>query len=77
MFPIAGQTAGPIGLKFFVDTHGWPGVSQAKKIEIFFFPKLFFTRATPGPSAGMFIKMYNIYLHVYTKRENVRYTHAI
>ena len=25
MFPIAGQTAGPIGMKFFVDTHGWPG----------------------------------------------------
>ena len=25
MLPIAGQTAGPIGLKFFVDTHGWPG----------------------------------------------------
>ena len=25
MFPIAGQTAGPIGLKFFVDTKGWPG----------------------------------------------------
>jgi len=25
MFSIAGQTAGPIGLKFFVDTHGWPG----------------------------------------------------
>ena len=25
MFPIAGQTAGPIGLKFFVDTQGWPG----------------------------------------------------
>ena len=25
MFPIAGQTAGPIGLKKFVDTHGWPG----------------------------------------------------
>ena len=25
MFPIAGQTAGPIGLKFFVDTHVWPG----------------------------------------------------
>ena len=22
---IAGQTAGPIGLKVFVDTHGWPG----------------------------------------------------
>ena len=24
MLPIAGQTAGPIGLKFFVDTQGWP-----------------------------------------------------
>ena len=24
-FPIAGQTAGPIRLKFFVDTHAWPG----------------------------------------------------
>ena len=25
MLFIAGQTAGPIGLKFFVDTHEWPG----------------------------------------------------
>ena len=25
MLPIAGQTAGPIELTFFVDTHGWPG----------------------------------------------------
>ena len=25
MLPIAGQTAGPIGLKFVVDTQGWPG----------------------------------------------------
>ena len=25
MFPIADQTAGPIGLNFFVNTHGWPG----------------------------------------------------
>ena len=25
MFPIAGQMAGPNGLKLFVDTHGWPG----------------------------------------------------
>ena len=24
MLPIAGQTAGPNGLKLFVDTHGWP-----------------------------------------------------
>ena len=26
MLSIAGQTAGPIGPKFFVDTHEWPGV---------------------------------------------------
>ena len=25
MLRIAGQMAGPIELKFFVDTHGWPG----------------------------------------------------
>ena len=25
MLPIGGQTAGPIGLKFFMDTHGWAG----------------------------------------------------
>ena len=25
MLRIAGKTAGPIGLKFIVDTHGWPG----------------------------------------------------
>ena len=25
MFPKAGQMAGPNGLNFFVDTHGWPG----------------------------------------------------
>ena len=25
MLPIADQTAGPNGLKFFVDTHWWPG----------------------------------------------------
>ena len=24
MLRIAGQTAGPIGLNFFLDTHGWP-----------------------------------------------------
>ena len=30
MLPIAGQTAGPIGLTFFVDTHGWPGGVKGK-----------------------------------------------
>ena len=28
MLPIAGQTAGPIGLKFIVDTRGWPGLKS-------------------------------------------------
>ena len=44
MFPIAGQTAGPTGLKFFVDTHGWPGgCYRLKKIENkFFFVRNFF-----------------------------------
>ena len=35
MFPVAGQTAGPNGLTFFMDTHGWPGVPKAKKHRIF------------------------------------------
>ena len=25
MLPLAGQTAGPIGVTFLVDTQGWPG----------------------------------------------------
>ena len=64
MLCIAGQTAGPIGLKFFVDTHGWPGVLYAKKMFCFFhniffliyffsnFFFKFFSRATPGPLAS-------------------------
>ena len=40
MFPIAGQTAGPIGLQFFVDTHGWPGGSYWLKNR--FLKKYFF-----------------------------------
>ena len=38
MFPIAGQTAVPIGLNNFVDTHG---LKAKKKIPNFFF-KFFF-----------------------------------
>ena len=61
MFPIAGQTAGPIGLKFFVDTHEWPGGDIGfKKNPKFFFLKfffnLFFLWATPGPSVSYLIK---------------------
>ena len=50
-----GQTAGPIGLKFIVDTNWWPGVLYAKKIINLFFKmffKIFFTRVTPGPVAS-------------------------
>ena len=54
MLPIAGQTAGPNGLKFYVDTRGW-GVSKAKKNSNFF-SNIFFSQATPGPSAS------NIYI---------------
>ena len=45
MLRIAGQMAGPIGLKYFVNTQGWR--YRLKKFEIFFIP-----RATPGPSAS-------------------------
>ena len=40
MLPLAHQTAGPIGLKFFVDTHGWQRCYRLKKsyfFQIFFF----------------------------------------
>ena len=35
MLRIAGQTAGPIGLKFFVDTEGWLGGVIHKKFNFF------------------------------------------
>ena len=42
MFPIAGQTAGPNGLNFIVDTQGFPGgVLGFKKIELFLLKKKF------------------------------------
>ena len=37
MLRIAGKTAGPIGLNFFVDTHGWLGGVIDLKNRIFFF----------------------------------------
>ena len=36
MLPIAGPTAGPNVLIFFVDTHGWPGVVIGEKVQYFF-----------------------------------------
>ena len=58
MLRIAGQTAGPIGLKLFVNIYGWPGGCYRLKKSNFFskifkmFKKIFFPRATPGPSAS-------------------------
>ena len=47
----AGKTAGPIGLKFFEDTHGGPwGVIGLIKFKIFIFN--IFPRATLCPSAS-------------------------
>ena len=49
---IASQTAGLIGLNFFVNTREVPGgCFRLKKFDFFVF-KFFFTRATPGPSAS-------------------------
>ena len=49
MSPVAGQTAGPNELNFFVDTHGWPGgVLALKKFEYF---SSFFNFFPTGPSA--------------------------
>ena len=37
MLSIAGQMSGPIRLKYFVDTHGWPGVLLANSQFFFYF----------------------------------------
>ena len=39
MLPIAGKTVGPNGLKFFVDTYGWPGGCYRQKQFDNFFTK--------------------------------------
>ena len=44
---IAGQTARPTGLKFFVDTHGWPGGVLGQKNSNFFFLQFFNIFAGP------------------------------
>ena len=50
MLRIAGQTAGQIGLNFFVDTQGWPGSIigyKKSKIVIKIFFLHFFSWASP------------------------------
>ena len=58
MLPISGQTAEPIGLNFFVDTHRRPwgggGCLRFEKTRNFFFQNFLFSRATPGPSASFY-----------------------
>ena len=51
MLPIAGQTAGPNELTFFVDSHVWSKAKKNSK-KMFFKIFIFFPRATPGPSAS-------------------------
>ena len=56
MLPKAGQTAGPIGLKFVGTLMGVQGCFRLKKIEIIIFLNFFyfvFPRVTPGPSASI------------------------
>ena len=60
--PIAGETAGPIGLKFLGTLMGGRGVLQAKKIRILF--SIFFSTGNAGPFSQFFIKsaLFVIYL---------------
>ena len=56
MFPIAGQTAGPNGLKFFCG-HSWVagGCLRLKGSNfVVFKKKKKFSRATPGPLASFY-----------------------
>ena len=59
MLPIAGQTARPNRLNFYVDTHGEPVCLRleksifSSKFFLIFFPNSFFSRATPGSSASI------------------------
>ena len=67
MLPLAGQTAGPNGLTFFVDPHGWPVDFLGQKNEfVFNFFCQFFTSnfcipwATSDPSASYCYYYYNL-----------------
>ena len=59
MLPIAGQTAGPIGLKFIVDTRGWPVLKSKINSKIFFniFLKTFFATDNAKPFSSYIYKL--------------------
>ena len=55
MLRIAGQTTGPIGMKFFLDTYGWPGDVKGlkfKKKMKYCYSKVFFSIFFTGSSAS-------------------------
>jgi len=54
MLPIADQTAGPNGLKFFVDTHWWAKRNSKFKKKLHFLINSFLPRATPGTLASIY-----------------------
>ena len=57
MSQLADLTAEPIGLKYFVDTHGVGGGCLRLKKSILIFQNFFFPSywATPGPSVRIII----------------------
>ena len=70
MFPIAGQTAGPIGLNFFVDTQGRSGGDIGKKkIRNYFFQNLFLN----GQRRALQLVL-NIYIYVIFNKSKLIFT---
>ena len=71
MSSIAGQTVGLIRLKFFVDTHGWPGdCFRQKKIRNFvlqfFFPRTIYKCCTVVSEVSSFMgNFYYVFLYKY------------
>ena len=49
MLRLAGQTAGPNGLKFFVNIHGWPGDEGCFKLKKFDFFQIFLSTGNAVP----------------------------
>ena len=68
MLSIAGQTAGPIGLNFFVDTQGWEGGVIGQK-EFKFFKTFFFPRAKPGSTASIIYIYIDYLINIKTVRQ--------
>ena len=83
MLPIAGQTAGPNGLTFFVDTHEWRGVSLAKKnrnSKKYFtgnagpfrqYKIFFFKYSSAGPDLGQIQDPYPFNKGHFKKKDNI------